>query len=262
MTISCAPWQYMTISYYLIISHYFIYLIYLLILCFSMFCMIFLTASISQIWLHDVTEGGLLDFADPTCTLDLSHFKGLGLSTIQRLCMPSTSQCSISPDLLKESLVSEEWKWWIENKEKFRADLVGGSAEGQKSNYVCRGQAFTTLSCWSEVFDHFRVNGDTWLLMIKHGRSSRCHALPKRDSGAPLLLKAHESKDFDLWYFFLRLQFIVSVFGHACYPWNVDSDRLQQQHALIRVNRPAAVGAATKWEWNAQQQTGSRISFP
>lgn len=46
-----------------------------------MFCMIFLTASISQIWLHEVTEGGLLDFADPTCTLDLSHFKGLGLST-------------------------------------------------------------------------------------------------------------------------------------------------------------------------------------
>ena len=191
-------------------------------------------------------------------------FQGTGPqhTKIQRLCMPSTSQYSISPDLLKESLVSEEWKRWIENKEKFRADLVGGSAEGQKSNCVCRGQAFTTLSCWFEVFDHFRVNGvDTWLLMIKHGRSSRCHALPKRDSGAPLLLKAHESKDFDLSIFFWDSNF-VSVFGHACYPWSVDSDRLQQQHALIRVNRPAAVGAATKWEWNAQQQTGSRISFP
>lgn len=132
-------------------------------------------------------------------------FQGTGPqhTKIQRLCMPSTSQYSISPDLLKESLVSEEWKRWIENKEKFRADLVGGSAEGQKSNCVCRGQAFTTLSCWFEVFDHFRVNGvDTWLLMIKHGRSSRCHALPKRDSGAPLLLKAHESKDFDLSIFF------------------------------------------------------------
>ena len=99
------------------------------------------------------------------------------------------------------------------------------------------------------------MNGvNTLLVVIKHRRSSRCHALPKRDSGAPLLLKRHESKDFFLSIFFLRLQFCFS----CCYPWN-DSDRLQQQHALIRVNRPAAVGAAT-WE-RTQQQPGSNFQM-
>ncbi len=110
----------------LIISHSF------RILCFSMFCMIFFTARLedspymyqfhrfecdSTERSHWVTEGGLLDFADPTCTLDLSHFKGLRLSTPKyRGYVGYVCPRSLSLDLLKESL-SEEWKRWIENNE-------------------------------------------------------------------------------------------------------------------------------------------------
>ena len=202
MTISCAPWQYMTIYDNIILFNYFSLFYIFNLFTYSMFFYVLYDLS-HRINFADLTPRRHWGWFARLCRSDLhlgpQPFQGTGP---QRLRMPSTSQYSISPDLLKESLVSEEWKRWIENKEKFRADLVGGSAEGQKSNCVCRGQAFTTLSCWSEVFDHFRVNGDTWLLMIKHGRSSRCHALPKCDSGAPLLLKAHESKDFDLSQFY------------------------------------------------------------
>lgn len=153
-------WQYDNIWQYHIIWSFLIILFLFNLFTYSMFFYVLYDLS-HRINFADLTPRRHWGWFARLCRSDLhlgpQPFQGTGPqhTKIQRLRIPSTSQYSISPDLLKESLVSEEWKWWIENKEKFRADLVGGSAEGQKSNCVCRGQAFTNLSCWFEVFDHF-----------------------------------------------------------------------------------------------------------
>lgn len=106
MTISCAPWQYMTISYYFSLSHIsfiFLYLFYV---------------SLCFVWSfspHDLkTVRTCINFADLTprrhwgwfarlCRSDLhlgpQPFQGTGPqhTKIQRLRMLSTSQYSISP---------------------------------------------------------------------------------------------------------------------------------------------------------------------